>query len=99
MSTDPESRDGNGPYRPTISSICPMSKEQILFDDVDAERIALEAHGDKVAGFLVEPIQVKAGIVVPDENYLGEIRAPRDKHNVLLICDEIQTGIARTGQQ
>ena len=58
----------------------------------------MEAHGDKVAGFLVEPIQGEAGIVVPDDNYLSEIRALCDKHNVLLICDEIQTGIARTGK-
>jgi ornithine--oxo-acid transaminase len=47
---------------------------------------------------LVEPIQGEAGIVVPDDNYLREVRALCDKHNVLLICDEIQTGIARTGK-
>jgi len=58
----------------------------------------MEAHGEKIAGFLVEPIQGEAGIVVPDENYLTQIRGLCDKHNVLLICDEIQTGIARTGK-
>lgn len=51
-----------------------------------------------MAAFLVEPIQGEAGIVVPDEDYLQEARALCDKHNVLLICDEIQTGIARTGK-
>ena len=98
MSTDPESRDNYGPYLPNVGSICPKTKKQILYNDVEAVRTALEAHGDKVAGFLVEPIQGEAGIVVPDENYLSEIRALCDKHNVLLICDEIQTGIARTGK-
>jgi ornithine--oxo-acid transaminase len=98
MSTDPESRDNYGPYLPNVGSICPKTKKQILFNDVEAVRTALEAHGDKVAGFLVEPIQGEAGIVVPDENYLTEIRALCDKYNVLLICDEIQTGIARTGK-
>jgi len=61
-------------------------------------REAFEKHGKNLAAFLVEPIQGEAGIVVPDDNYLREIRALCDKHNVLLICDEIQTGIARTGK-
>jgi ornithine--oxo-acid transaminase len=98
MSTDPESRDNYGPYLPNVGSICPKTKKQILYNDVEAVRTALEAHGDKVAGFLVEPIQGEAGIVVPDDDYLTKIRALCDKHNVLLICDEIQTGIARTGK-
>jgi len=98
MSTDPESRDNYGPYLPNVGSTCPETKKQILFNDVEAVRIALEAHGDKIAGFLVEPIQGEAGIVVPDDDYLTKIRALCDKHNVLLICDEIQTGIARTGK-
>lgn len=98
MSTDPESRDNYGPYLPNVGSICPKTKKQILYNDVEAVRTALEAHGDKVAGFLVEPIQGEAGIVVPDDDYLAKIRALCDKHNVLLICDEIQTGIARTGK-
>jgi ornithine--oxo-acid transaminase len=98
MSTDPESRNNYGPYLPNVGSVCPKTKKQILYNDVEAVRTALEAHGEKVAGFLVEPIQGEAGIVVPDENYLTEVRALCDKHNVLLICDEIQTGIARTGK-
>lgn len=61
-------------------------------------RAAFEAAGPNLAAFLVEPIQGEAGIVVPDEGYLQEARALCDKHNVLLICDEIQTGIARTGK-
>ena len=98
MSTDPESRDNYGPYLPNVGSMCPATKKHIPYNDISAVREAMEAHGDKVAGFLVEPIQGEAGIVVPDDNYLSEIRALCDKHNVLLICDEIQTGIARTGK-
>ena len=98
MSTDPESRDNYGPYLPNVGSICPKTKKQIPYNDVEAVRTAMEAHGEKIAGFLVEPIQGEAGIVVPDDNYLTQIRSLCDKHNVLLICDEIQTGIARTGK-
>lgn len=61
-------------------------------------REAFEKAGPNLAAFLVEPIQGEAGIVVPDDDYLQEARALCDKHNVLLICDEIQTGIARTGK-
>ena len=98
MSTDPESRDNFGPYLPNIGSWCPGTKQSIPFNDIGALRSALERHDDKTAAFLVEPIQGEAGIVVPDENYLKEVRALCDKHKVLLICDEIQTGIARTGK-
>jgi ornithine--oxo-acid transaminase len=98
MSTDPESRENYGPYLPGVGSVCPSTKKGVPFNDVEAARAAFEAHGKNLAAFLVEPIQGEAGIVVPDENYLKEIRALCDKHNVLLICDEIQTGIARTGK-
>jgi len=98
MSTDPESRDNYGPYLPNVGSACPVTGKPIPFNDVSAIRTAFESHGSKIAGLLVEPIQGEAGIVVPDDNYLTELRALCDKHNVLLICDEIQTGIARTGK-
>ena len=98
MSTDPESRDNYGPYVPNLGSTCPKTKQPLLYNDIPALRSALEAHGPKTAAFLVEPIQGEAGIVVPDADYLREARALCDKHNVLLICDEIQTGIARTGK-
>lgn len=98
MSTDPESRENYGPYLPGVGSVCPVTGKPIPFNDVDAVRTAFEAHGNRIAGFLVEPIQGEAGIVVPSETYLSEIRALCDKHNILLICDEIQTGIARTGK-
>jgi len=98
MSTDPESRDNYGPYLPNIGSVCPATKKGIRYNSVEDVRAALEAHGTKTAAILVEPIQGEAGIVVPDDSYLREVKALCEKHNVLLICDEIQTGIARTGR-
>ncbi|KAI1971114.1 ornithine aminotransferase [Ophidiomyces ophidiicola] len=98
MSTDPESRDNYGPYLPNIGSTIPGTDKKIAFNDKQALREAFEAAGPKIAAFLVEPIQGEAGIVVPDDDYLKEARALCDKHNALLICDEIQTGIARTGR-
>lgn len=98
MSTDAESRDGYGPYLPGVGAACPASGRRIRYNDVGDLRAALEAHGARTAAFLVEPIQGEAGIVVPDDSYLGEVKALCERHNVLLICDEIQTGIARTGR-
>ncbi|KAL6708760.1 ornithine aminotransferase [Coniothyrium glycines] len=98
MSTDPESRDNYGPYLPGIGSEDPSTGKPIRYNNVEDVREVLERHGKNTAAFLVEPIQGEAGIVVPDDNYLREVRALCDKHNVLLICDEIQTGIARTGK-
>lgn len=98
MSTDAESRDNYGPYLPAIGPICPKTGKTIAFGDVEAVRTAFESHGHLIAAFIVEPIQGEAGIVVPSDSYLKDIRALCDKHNVLLICDEIQTGIARTGK-
>lgn len=98
MSTDPESKENYGPYLPGIGSECPATGKPIPFNDVKALEAALEAHGKETAAFLVEPIQGEAGIVVPDEDYLVKVRELCTKHNVLLICDEIQTGIARTGK-
>lgn len=98
MSTDPESRDNYGPYLPQVGAVCPATKQVLRFDDKDAMTRAFQAHGSKLAGVIVEPIQGEAGIVVPSDDYLKHIRALCDQHNVLMICDEIQTGIARTGR-
>ncbi|KAJ7674268.1 pyridoxal phosphate-dependent transferase [Mycena rosella] len=93
MSTDPESRAG---FEPFLAGVGPTfvdggAVRTIRFNKVgDLER-ALELHGANVAAFLVEPIQGEAGIVVPDEGYLTKVHALCKKHNVLLICDEIQT--------
>ena len=98
MSTDPESRENYGPYLPSIGSACPSTGKVIPFNDIEALTAAFEAHGSELAAILIEPIQGEAGIVVPSDTYLRDVRALCDKHNVLMICDEIQTGIARTGR-
>ncbi|KAJ5480697.1 hypothetical protein N7539_006591 [Penicillium diatomitis] len=98
LSSDPESRENYGPYLPGIGCTVPGTEKPIAYNNKAALREAFEAAGPNLAAFLVEPIQGEAGIVVPDEDYLQEARALCDKHNVLLICDEIQTGIARTGK-
>jgi len=69
----------------------------VPFDDLDA----LEKIFDQdvnIAGFLVEPIQGEAGVIVPKEGYLEGIRKLCSKYNILFIADEIQTGIGRTGE-
>ncbi|PBK85660.1 ornithine aminotransferase [Armillaria gallica] len=100
MSTDPDSRTGFGPY---LKGVGPTYLDGSQLNTIrygvveDLER-ALELHGKNVAAFLVEPIQGEAGIVVPEEGYLSRVHALCKKHNVLLICDEIQTGLCRTGK-
>jgi ornithine--oxo-acid transaminase len=98
MSTDPESRDNYGPYVPGVSAINPSTNKAIRFNNIPDLEAALEAHGKETAAFIVEPIQGEAGVVVPADDYLTQAHALCKKHNVLLICDEIQTGIGRTGR-
>ena len=98
MSTDMESRENYGPFVPNLGSHCPNTGKDLQYNDVDGLRSAFSAHGHKIAAFLVEPIQGEAGIVVPADNYLKEVRNLCNEHNVLMICDEIQSGIARTGK-
>jgi ornithine--oxo-acid transaminase len=98
MSTDPESKENYGPYLPNVGTKCPKTGKSIKYNNIGDLREALEAHHENAAAFLVEPIQGEAGIVVPDDDYLKEVKALCEKYNVLLICDEIQTGIARTGK-
>ncbi|GAA5939640.1 hypothetical protein JCM10213_009148 [Rhodosporidiobolus nylandii] len=100
MSTDPESTNEFGPFTPLVGPQGPGMGEEgrIPYNDVAALERVLDRHGKNVAAFLVEPIQGEAGIVVPDEDYLEKVQALCKKHNVLLICDEVQTGLARTGK-
>lgn len=91
ISTDANARADYGPYTPGI--------EIIPYNDVDGLEKILEERGDKVAGFLVEPIQGEAGVFVPDDGYLKACSHLCKQHDVLLIADEVQTGIGRTGKQ
>lgn len=87
-STDPDSTTGFGPFLPGY--------EIIPYNDVEALEKATQ--DPNVAGFMFEPIQGEAGVVVPDEGYLTKVREICTKNNVLMIADEVQTGIARTGK-
>jgi ornithine--oxo-acid transaminase len=88
FSTDPTAKNNFGPYMPGFI--------QIPYNDLDALQQALK--DENVAGFLVEPIQGEAGVVVPDEGYLSKAYQLCKDANVLFIADEIQTGLARTGK-
>jgi len=98
LSVDPESRDNYGPFVPNIGAVVPSTGQTIRYNNVADLEAAFEAHGKDTAAFIVEPIQGEAGVVVPDDDYLQRVAELCKKHNVLLICDEIQTGIARTGR-
>lgn len=87
-SSDPSSYRGFGPYMPGF--------EQVPYNNLAAlEKAFQDGH---VAAFMVEPIQGEAGVVIPDKGYLRGVRELCTEYNVLLIADEIQTGLARTGR-
>lgn len=87
MSSEPQYRQGFGPF--------PAGFKMIPYGDVKALAQAITPN---TAAFLVEPIQGEAGIIVPPAGFLKECQALCRQHNVLLICDEIQTGLGRTGK-
>lgn len=99
MSTDPEAKENYGPYLKNVGPVIPGTDNKPLrYNNIADLEEAFNNAGDKIAAFLVEPIQGEAGIVVPDEGYLQKVSELCKKHNVLFIADEIQTGIARTGK-
>jgi ornithine--oxo-acid transaminase len=87
FSTEPQYRDGFGPFTPGFR-VVPYG---------DAAALAA-AMGPNTVAFLVEPIQGEAGIRVPPAGYLQAARRLCDQHGALMICDEIQTGLGRTGR-
>ncbi len=87
FSSEAQYRDGFGPYTPGFVSV--------PFGDAGALEAAITAH---TAAFIVEPVQGEAGIMVPPAGYLKAAREICTRHNVLLICDEVQTGLGRTGR-
>ena len=88
FSSDSESKVNFGPHASGFITI--------PYNDLEALEAILETHPN-IAGFLVEPIQGEAGVYTPDENFIRKARSLCSEYNVLLIADEIQTGIGRTG--
>ncbi len=89
FSNDENARKNFGPYTPGFI--------KINYDSIEELEEVLKAEKN-IAGFLVEPIQGEAGVYVPAEGYLAKAKELCEKHNVLFIADEVQTGIARTGK-
>ncbi|HZZ69304.1 MAG TPA: ornithine--oxo-acid transaminase [Phenylobacterium sp.] len=87
FSTDPQSRGGFGPFAPGF--------KVVPYGDAAALEAAI---GPNTVAFLVEPIQGEAGVIIPPAGYLKRARELCTQHNVILILDEIQTGLGRTGK-
>ena len=88
FSSDPSSYHGFGPYMPGF--------EAIPYNDLVA--LTEKLKDPNVVGFLFEPIQGEAGIIIPDEGYLKSVRDLCTSHQVLMMADEIQSGLGRTGK-
>jgi len=86
FSTDAKARDGFGPFTPGFVAV--------PYGDLDALRAALSP---RTAAVLVEPVQGEAGVVVPPAGYLRGVRAACDEAGCLLVADEVQSGLGRTG--
>jgi len=90
-SNDPTAFHGFGPYMPGFS--------HVPFNDLETLEMEFEKDAEHIAAFMVEPIQGEAGVVVPDEGYMSKVKALCEKFNILLIADEVQTGLGRTGYE
>ena len=89
MSDDKDSREGFGPFVPGI--------ELVPFNDIQALKDLFERKSERIACFMVEPIQGEAGVIVPDDDYLPKVAQLCKDYNILLSVDEVQTGFGRTG--
>ena len=89
LSDDPEAKNNFGPFVPGI--------ELVPFNNVVALETLFRQKGERIAAYLVEPIQGEAGVIVPDDNYWTKVAKLCKEYNILLAMDEVQTGFGRTG--
>lgn len=87
FSSDKDARDGYGPFTPGFVSV--------PFGDIEALRAAVD---EQTIGVLLEPIQGEGGVVIPPDGFLRQVRQLCDAHGILMVADEIQSGLARTGR-
>lgn len=88
-SNDPTAYNEFGPYMPGFSSV--------PYNDLGSLEMEFQKDAANIAAFMVEPIQGEAGVMVPDDGYMKQVKDMCEKYNVLLIADEVQTGLCRTG--
>tara|TARA_Y100000816_G_C26077988_1_gene567705 strand:+ start:83 stop:1288 length:1206 start_codon:yes stop_codon:yes gene_type:complete len=87
-STDPNAYENFGPFTPGFI--------QVPYNDIDALTKVFQ-NNHEISAIMLEPIQGEAGIIIPDQDYLKKVRSLCNKYNVLLICDEVQSGLGRMG--
>ena len=88
-SNDPTAFNEFGPYMPGFTSV--------PYNDLGSLEMEFQKDAENIAAFMVEPIQGEAGVMVPDDGYMRKVKEMCEKYNVLLIADEVQTGLCRTG--
>eukprot|EP00743_Colponemidia_sp_Colp-15_P018269 GILK01022858.1.p1 GENE.GILK01022858.1~~GILK01022858.1.p1 ORF type:complete len:278 (-),score=35.92 GILK01022858.1:174-968(-) len=90
MSDDPDSFANYGPLLPGI--------KRVSYGNAEELEALFEAEGKNIAGFIAEPIQGEAGIIIPPTGYFAKVRELCTKHNVCFIADEVQSGVGRSGK-
>lgn len=90
-SNDPSAFSEFGPYMPGFNSV--------PYNDLGSLEIEFQKDAENIAAFMVEPIQGEAGVMVPTDGYMKKLKEMCEKYNVLLIADEVQTGLCRTGHR
>lgn len=98
LSDNPSCYTGYGPFVPNISYKCPITQKEITLNDLDTLELCFKTHASLIAGFIIEPVQGEGGINIPEPGFLSNINKLCKKYNILFICDEIQTGLGRTGK-
>lgn len=81
-----------GPFRPLVPEV-----HTLPYGDVDALSSTLRHHADRICAIVIEPVQGEGGVIVPPAGYLAQVQQLASHYGVLLIADEIQTGLGRTG--